>query len=78
MTDHFVPSVAETTPPPGSRLEPDAIGAAAAGSNANCFSTVTDSTGPNARMIRPIAGRGLSTSPFSYSAKQTCRGKAPF
>src|ERR1700749_2285266 len=28
MTDHFVPSVAETTPPPGSRLEPDAIGAA--------------------------------------------------
>jgi amino acid transporter len=28
MTDHFAPSVAETTPPPGARLEPDAIGAA--------------------------------------------------
>jgi amino acid transporter len=27
MTDHFAP-VAETTPPPGARLEPDAIGAA--------------------------------------------------
>src|SRR5882672_5017416 len=28
MTDHFVPSVADTTPPPRSGLEPDAIGAA--------------------------------------------------
>ena len=27
MTNHFVPSAAETTPPPGSGLEPDAIGA---------------------------------------------------